>query len=165
MDWMHGKCLHNKRLRRITLPFRTSCALIPPPVFPTRSTGKYNFESISGFTQHPNSSSTMTIELSVNIEDTARELIKLLEKVSKFQEQWQQSSILKQMIIRYYRFMQLKASHPTNLLLVPTLDIEIVWQTHLLRPEIYQANDIEDCLKEQAFQDTCQFYEQRFGEQ
>ncbi|CAF4090598.1 unnamed protein product [Rotaria sordida] len=76
---------------------------------------------------------------------------------------------------------QLKASHPTNLLLVPTLDIEIVWQTHLFRPEIYQAdcirlfrriidhkllaNDIEDFLKEQAFQDTCQFYEQRFGEQ
>ncbi|CAF1382366.1 unnamed protein product [Rotaria sordida] len=115
MDWMHGKCLHNKRLRRITLPFRTSCALIPPPVFPTRSTGKYNFESISGFTQHPNSSSTMTIELSVNIEDTARELIELLEKASKFQEQWQQSSILKQIIIRYYRFMQLKASHPATL--------------------------------------------------
>ncbi|CAF4241372.1 unnamed protein product, partial [Rotaria sordida] len=106
-----------------------------------------------------------TIELSVNIEDTARELIELLEKASKFQEQWQQSSILKQIIIRYYRFMQLKASHPANLLLVPTLDIEIVWQTHLLRPEIYQANDIEDFLKEQAFRDTCQFYEQRFGEQ
>ncbi|CAF4669346.1 unnamed protein product, partial [Rotaria sp. Silwood2] len=76
--------------------------------------------------------------------------------------------------------MQLKASHPTNLLLIPTLDIEIVWQTHLLRPEIYQAdcirlfrriidhkllaNDIEDFLKEQAFRDTCQLYEQRFGE-
>ncbi|CAF1236687.1 unnamed protein product [Rotaria sordida] len=59
MDWMHGKCLHNKRLRRITLSFRTSCALIPPPVFPTRPTGKYNLESIGGFTQHPNSSSTM----------------------------------------------------------------------------------------------------------
>ncbi|CAF1569213.1 unnamed protein product [Rotaria sordida] len=85
----------------------------------------------------------MTIELSVNIEDTARELIKLLEKASKFQEQWQQSSILKQMIIIYYRFMRLKASHPTNLLLVPTLDIEIAWQTHLLRPEIYQA----DCIR------------------
>ncbi|CAF4340009.1 unnamed protein product, partial [Rotaria sordida] len=94
-----------------------------------------------------------TIELSVNIEDTARELIKLLEK----------------------------ASHPANLLLIPTLDIEIVWRTHLLRPEIYQAdcirlfrriidhkllaNDTEDFLKEQAFRDTCQFCEQRFGEQ
>ncbi|CAF2574018.1 unnamed protein product [Rotaria sp. Silwood2] len=120
------------------------------------------------------------IKLSVNIDDTARELIKLLEKASKFQAQWQQSSILKQMIIRYYRFMQLKASHPTNLLLIPTLDIEIVWQTHLLRPEIYQAdcirlfrrvidhkllsNEIEEFFKEQAVRDTCQLYEQRFGE-
>ena len=77
--------------------------------------------------------------------------------------------------------MQLKASHPSNILFIPTLDIEIVWQTHLLRPEIYQADclrlfhrvidhsllisDIEDALKEQAFRDTCQLYEQRFGEQ
>ncbi|CAF4012850.1 unnamed protein product [Rotaria sp. Silwood1] len=121
-----------------------------------------------------------TIELSVNIDATARELIKLREKALKFREQWQQSTILKQMIIRYYRFMQLKASHPTDLLLVPTLDIEIIWQTHLLRPEIYQAdcirlfhriidhklltNDIEKFYKEQAFRDTCQLYEQKFGE-
>ncbi|CAF4316542.1 unnamed protein product, partial [Rotaria sordida] len=58
MDWMHEKCLHNKRLRRIALYFRTACVRIPPSVFPTRPTGKYNFESISGFTQHANSSST-----------------------------------------------------------------------------------------------------------
>jgi hypothetical protein len=77
--------------------------------------------------------------------------------------------------------MQLKASHPSNILLIPTLDIEIVWQTHLLRPEMYQADclrlfrrvidhsllisEIEKFLKDQAFQDTCQLYEQRFGEQ
>jgi hypothetical protein len=118
-----------------------------------------------------------TIELSVDIEKTARELIKLYEKASKFQ---QQSDILKQMITRYYRFMQLKAFHPSNILLVPTLDIEIVWQTHLLRPEMYQTDcmrlfhrvidhsllvsDIEKFLKDEAFQDTCQLYEQTFGE-
>ncbi|CAF4541584.1 unnamed protein product [Rotaria sp. Silwood2] len=180
MDWMHGQCLHNKRLCRVTLSMRAPCILIPPPLFPIRPTGQHNFEYIGGFNQHPNSSSTMTIKLSVNIDDTAHELIKLLEKVSKFREQWKESYILKQMIMRYYRFMQLKASHPTHLLLIPTLDIEIVWQTHLLRPEIYQAdcirlfrrvidhkllaNDIEDFLKEQAFRDTCQLYEQRFGE-
>jgi hypothetical protein len=39
--------------------------------------------------------------------------------------------------------MQLKASHLSNILLVPTLDIEIVWQTHLLRPEMYQ----KDCFR------------------
>jgi hypothetical protein len=36
--------------------------------------------------------------------------------------------------------MQLKASLPPNILLVPTLDMEIVWQTHLLRPKMDQAN-------------------------
>jgi hypothetical protein len=103
-----------------------------------------------------------------------------LEKASHFQQQYQQSIVLKQMIKRYYQFMQLKASHPTNILLIPTLDIEMIWQTHLLRPEIYQndclrlfrrvidhsliINDIEQFLKEQAFLDTCQLYEQRFGE-
>ena len=77
--------------------------------------------------------------------------------------------------------MQLKASHPPNILLIPTLDIEIVWQTHLLRPEMYKADcirlfrqvidhsllftSIQNFLKEQAFRDTCQLYEKRFGEQ
>ncbi|CAF1191693.1 unnamed protein product [Adineta steineri] len=85
------------------------------------------------------------------------------------------------MITRYYRFMRLKASHPTNILLIPTMDIEIVWQTHLLRPEMYQADclrlfrrvidhsllitDIQKMLKDQAFQDTCQLYEKTYGEQ
>ncbi len=78
--------------------------------------------------------------------------------------------------------MQLKSLNPSNILLIPTLDIEIVWQTHLLRPEMYRndclrlfhriidhsliiKNDIEQYLKEQAFFDTCQLYEQKFGEQ
>ena len=76
--------------------------------------------------------------------------------------------------------MQLKASQPSNILLVPTLDIEIVWQTHLLRPEMYHADclrlfrrvidhsllisDIQQFLMEQAFRDTCHLYEQKFGE-
>ena len=41
------------------------------------------------------------------------------------------------MIQIYYRFMQLKVSHK-NILLIPTLNIEIVWQTHLLRPKRYR---------------------------
>lgn len=84
------------------------------------------------------------------------------------------------MILRYYRFLQLKVSHP-NILLIPTLDIEIVWQTHLLRPSMYQEdcmrlfhriidhslllNEVEQFLKQQAFIDTCKLYEERFGEQ
>ncbi|CAF3335140.1 unnamed protein product [Rotaria sp. Silwood2] len=76
--------------------------------------------------------------------------------------------------------MQLKALYLPNVLLIPTLDIEIVWQTHLLRPEIYRADclrlfrhvvdhslsttEIQRPSKEQAFRETCQFYEERFGE-
>ncbi len=122
-----------------------------------------------------------TIELSVDVDKTARELISLLEKASKFQAERRQSEIIKQMITRYYRFMQLKASCPKNILLIPTLDIEIIWQTHLLRPAMYREDcmrlfhqiidhslittDIEQFLKEQAFIDTCKLYEERFGEQ
>jgi hypothetical protein len=119
--------------------------------------------------------------LSVDIGKTARELISLLEKVSSFQEKWYVPAVLKQMITRYYRFMQLKAIYLPNILLIPTLDVEIIWQTHLLRPEMYRADclrlfgrlvdhsllatDMERFLKEQAFRETCQLYEQRFGEQ
>jgi hypothetical protein len=118
--------------------------------------------------------------LSVNIDRTALELISLLEKISRFQQQRKELIVLKQMIKRYYQFMQLKSSLPLNILLIPTLDIEIVWQTHLLRPEIYQndcirlfgrvidhsliLNDIEQFFKEQAFLDTLKLYEQKFGE-
>jgi hypothetical protein len=118
--------------------------------------------------------------LSVDIDKTARELISLFKKASQFQVKWSKSSILKQMITRYYRFMQLKASYP-NILLIPTLDIEIIWQTHLLRPEMYRedcmrlfhriidhsllTNELEQTMKEQAFIDTCELYEQRFGEE
>ena len=77
--------------------------------------------------------------------------------------------------------MQLKSSYPNNILLIPTLDIEIIWQTHLLRPTMYRddcmrlfhkiidhsllTNDLEQFLKEQAFIDTCQLYEQRYKEE
>jgi hypothetical protein len=118
-----------------------------------------------------------TINYSIDIDNTARRLISLLDKASCFQ---QQSSVLKQMTQRYYRFMQLKASQPSNIFLIPTLDIEIVWQTHLLRPEMYQndclrlfhrvidhsliINDVHKFYKDQAFLDTCQLYEQKYGE-
>jgi len=121
-----------------------------------------------------------TIKLSVNLDKTVPELISLLEKASPFQEQWQQSVVFKQIIQRYYRFMQLKSSNPPDILLIPTLDIEMIWQTHLLRPEIYKndclrlfgrvidhsliINNINQSFKEEAFIDTCQLYQKRFGE-
>ncbi|CAF4064257.1 unnamed protein product [Rotaria sordida] len=193
MDWMYEKYLRNEELKRKlanTAPFgRLACLisycpqyLVRPVVVehPLRPVVEHPLETINGFSRHPNSSKDMTIELSVDIDKTAHQLISMLEKVSRFQDQWYQSAVLKQMITRYYRFMQLKALYLPNILLIPTLDIEIVWQTHLLRPEMYRTDclrlfrqvvdhsllttDIQHFLKEQAFRETCQFYEERFGE-
>ncbi|CAF1009309.1 unnamed protein product [Rotaria sordida] len=187
MDWMYEKYLRNIELEAVEALYRErsshyACGLrCGPPQYPTRPAGKHHFVPIGDFKQHPNESETMSIELSVDVEKTARELISLLKKASPFQTEWRQSSIIKQMITRYYRFMQLKASCPNNILLIPTLDIEIIWQTHILRPEMYRedcmrlfhrvidhsllATEIEQFLKEQAFIDTCKLYEERFGEQ
>ena len=119
--------------------------------------------------------------MSVDIDRTARGLISLLEKASIFQEQWQQPVVFKQMAQRYYRFMELKSSYPPDILLIPTLDIEMIWQTHLLRPEVYKndclrlfglvidhsliLNNIDRTFKKEAFFDTCQLYQERFGDQ
>ncbi|CAF0885329.1 unnamed protein product [Rotaria sordida] len=145
MDWMYEKYLRNTQLQKMGRWTRTGCANhgTIPPLYPLRPMSKHQFETISGFLQHPNLSSDITIKLSVDIANNAHQLLRLLGKAIQFQEQWQQSTILKQMITRYYRFMQLKASHPPNLLLIPTLDIELVWQTHLLRPKMYKV----DCLR------------------
>ncbi|CAF3313140.1 unnamed protein product [Rotaria socialis] len=184
MDWMYEKYLRNAELKRKLADMRSfgrlGCVRCPSPPYPVRPIADHPRESLGGFKQHPNSSKDMTIELSVDIGKTAHQLISMLEKVSKFQDTLFQSAILKQMITRYYRFMQLKAIYLPNVLLVPTLDIEIIWQTHLLRPEIYRADcirlfrqvvdhslvttDIQQFLKKQAFIDTCHFYEERFGE-
>lgn len=118
--------------------------------------------------------------MTVDLEKTARELLSLLKKASSFQEEWRKPTIVKQMILRYYRFMKLKASQSKNILLIPTLDIEIIWQTHILRPSAYRddcirlfhrvidhsllLNDIEQSIKEQAFLDTCRLYEENYGE-
>ncbi|CAF4731189.1 unnamed protein product [Rotaria sp. Silwood1] len=187
MDWMYEKYLRYIELEEVEAMHRKersrwACGLrCGPPQYPVRPADKHYFLPIGDFKQHPNESETMSIELSVDVDKTARELISLLEKASQFQAEWRQSSIIKQMITRYYRFMQLKASCPNNTLLIPTLDIEIIWQTHLLRPEMYRedclrlfhriidhsllANEMEQFLKKQAFIDTCKLYEERFGEQ
>jgi hypothetical protein len=122
-----------------------------------------------------------SIELSIDIGKIVPELLSLFKKASLFHTQWYQPVVIKQMILRYYRFMKLKVLYPKNILLVPTLDIELVWQTHLSYPEMYRidcfrlfgriiehsllTNDIEQFLKKQAFIDTCQLYKEHYDEQ
>ncbi|CAF1068161.1 unnamed protein product [Adineta steineri] len=181
VEWMQKKCLCTKNILAYQNYCRhhRPCCIYQPYSFPRRSINKH--KSTCGFNQYPNSTEELTIELLIDIDQTTPELISLWENASHIHEQCSQTIVLKQMIQRYYRFMQLKASNAPNILLIPTLDIEIVWQTHLLRPEIYRndclrlfyriidhsltiKDEIEQCFKEQAFLDTCQLYEQIFGE-
>ena len=63
MDWMHEKYLRNIQLhKRLAKWYRTACSRPPPPSYPIRSTRQHQFESIGGFSQHPNSSSDMYVE-------------------------------------------------------------------------------------------------------
>ena len=122
------------------------------------------------------------MQLSVDIDRTIIALIALVEKIFEFMFACYQPTAIEQMIMRYYRFMQLKVAYPQEYL-VPTLDIEIVWQTHLLRPEMYRGDCLrlfhriidhsllldkspeEEDFKTQDFIKTGRLYEERFGEQ
>ncbi|CAF0951485.1 unnamed protein product [Adineta steineri] len=186
MDWIYEKYLRNIEIEKVEgyyhkYGYPTCCmSHFRPPVHPVRSSGEHDFVSIGGFKQHPNKSQNMMIELSFDVNKTVHELISLYKKRSKLQAEWRQAPVIKQMITRYYHFIQLKALYPSDILLIPTLDIEIIWQTHLLRPKMYRedcirlfhrvidhsllANEIEQFLKEQAFNETCKLYEERFHE-
>ena len=122
-----------------------------------------------------------TIKLSVDIDNTARELISLLEKASKFQRRMASIINYKTNDNKILSFHATQRLLIQIFLLIPTLDIEIIWQTHLLRPEMYRedcmrlfhriidhsllTNEVEQIVKEQAFFDTCQLYNERFGEE
>ncbi len=59
MEWIYEKCLHNINVYDMTTFFTTACIRCPPPSYPVRPASKHRFESIGGFSQHPNSSANM----------------------------------------------------------------------------------------------------------
>ncbi|CAF1120500.1 unnamed protein product [Didymodactylos carnosus] len=155
MNWIYEKHRRNQELALLEATYRgqlheTACRLVGSfaPPYPVRShpnketNQEQPFTPVAAFHEHPNCSAQMTINLSVDIERIAGELLSLLEKAIPFQLKWRQTDITKQMITRHYRFMQFKPLRP-DLLLVPTLDIDIVSQTYLLRPSMYRV----DCLR------------------
>ncbi|CAF1520752.1 unnamed protein product [Adineta ricciae] len=175
MDWIYGKYLHSLELKNVHEKYlrtgRHNLCLVNTCYCSRSSSIRVNNSisalPISGFIEHPNTSLDVTIKLSVDIDRTAIALIALLEKTSKFVTRWWRPTIIEQMIMRYYQFMQLKASYPN--------------QTHLLRPDMYRndclrlfrriidhsllINSDEERSKEEAFAHTCQLYEEHFGEQ
>jgi hypothetical protein len=211
MDWMYEKYLRNKELRELANKYQTKYRYITSFVdtfdidseesfsYPYQPATQVFFSSVAGFRRHPNSSQEMyieififskcdliihfyrTIQLSVDLDRTLPELISLFEKASLFQVYWYQPIVIKQMILRYYRFMKLKAVSLSNIIFVPTLDIEMIWQTHLSHPQMYRTDclrlfgriidhslltdDIGQFLKEQAFIETCRLYKEHFDEE
>ncbi|CAF1339424.1 unnamed protein product [Adineta steineri] len=59
MDWMYEKSLRNIELRSIYRGYRTGCMQCALPSCPVRPSKEQRFESIAGFTEHPNSSADM----------------------------------------------------------------------------------------------------------
>jgi hypothetical protein len=77
---------------------------------------------------------------------------------------------------RYTRFFQLLAAHPKNVI-VPTLDIDLVWHTHQCSPALYAAHSqavtgrfinhddqIQKTPLKDAFKETKRIYFLCFGE-
>ncbi|CAF1076920.1 unnamed protein product [Adineta ricciae] len=178
MDWTYGKYLRHRDLKKIIEKYKKETSRISCCLSTRHSSKREETKTI----EHPDTSAEVTMQLSSDIERTIIALIALVEKTSEFMFACCQPTAIAQMIKRYYRFMQLKVAHPQEYL-VPTLDIEIVWQTHLIRPEMYRGDCLrlfhciidhsllldksqeKEDVKTQAFIKTCQLYEERFGEQ
>ena len=56
LEWMQAKAIPNQKLLHFHrfCTGRTTCIMIPPPLYPARPTNKHHFQSIGGFNQHPN---------------------------------------------------------------------------------------------------------------
>lgn len=114
------------------------------------------------------------------------ELAKAVERQAFFVEKmsdslWLRSpaleGTLKRALIRYERFMQLFKEHPGTML-VPTLDIDLVWHTHQCSPKSYQSfsakvagrsinhdDSLDKTTRKDGFRETCMFYETRFNDE
>jgi hypothetical protein len=57
LEWMHEKYLRNIKLNDLQRFYmhRTACRMARSPIYPPRPTGIHEFQSIGGFTVHPNS--------------------------------------------------------------------------------------------------------------
>jgi hypothetical protein len=84
---------------------------------------------------------------------------------------------LKRALVRYEQFMELFREH-SGTVLVPTLDIDIVWHTHQCSPKSYQSlcakmagrsinhdDSLGKTTLKDGFRETCRFYETRFKDE
>jgi hypothetical protein len=59
MEWVYVKYLREIEIGRITDRLSTSCEMWLPPSYPIQLMEKHQFEGLSEFHQHPNTSSSM----------------------------------------------------------------------------------------------------------
>jgi len=93
---------------------------------------------VGGFKVHPNSSPELTVDFSVDLKSAASELYDFTVKCQEKKELNDEVTISIAMK-RYDQFLKLTTKYP-NKVLIPTLDIELIWQSHLIRPYKYEAD-------------------------
>ena len=60
-------------------------------------------------------------------------------KICSNYEYWTNLSVIQASIARYHKFMHLMKIKKNNILLVPTLDIDLAWHAHQTNPDQYRA--------------------------
>ena len=119
---------------------RKACKRARPPPPELRKHLNHSFHKVGGFTAHPDDKEELTISMkSIGyLKDASTNLIHLERRLNGRTD----DNFLKNGLGRYQKFMDLKAKYPDQFL-VPTIDIECIWMSHLMRPLIYQ----KDCKK------------------
>jgi hypothetical protein len=140
------------------------------------------FVPIVGFKVHPNSSKDLTLDFQFDIKAAAKELATFLQNfVSQDRRICLNAEGVKTAIWRYERFMRLQAKY-TDQLLIPTVEIELIWQSHLVRPTAYLQDiydvlgapliehrligtNVDKLLKEEALKQTAKLWKDEYGEE
>jgi hypothetical protein len=112
-----------------------------PPSPPVRSPHIVSEPTpVGGFTEHPDSNmQELVTDFSVpDFRRAAKNLFQFEQELTRLFSSPLHKSLFPIALARYHKFMRLKAKYP-NTFLVPTADIEMVWQSHLIRPSLYHA--------------------------
>eukprot|EP01080_Neovahlkampfia_damariscottae_P009806 gene9806-2131_t len=121
-------CCHPPRRVKATNPKRN----------PTDTSG---FQKLKVFEKHPDSTHECVLKFKVNLEESTMNFHNFEINLNNFEKKLTKN-YLQNAMIRYDQFLKLKKKFPDSYL-VPALDIEIIWISHLLRPHLYQ----NDCQK------------------
>jgi hypothetical protein len=97
---------------------------------------KNPYEPIFGFKTHPNSSSKNVIEFSEHLKSSDR-----LEDFEDFYSKFPSFNInrIQTALLRYKCFLYLHKIYPDSIF-IPTLDVELVWRSHCIRPIKYKKD-------------------------